>query len=259
MNTLRSSLRPATRILRAARAFTLVELLVVISIIAVLAGLVVGIAPSASRRMREARVRAELEGLIGAIEAYKIRYGVYPPDNYDPVRRVSNPTMHSLYYELTGVLADNVRGVLLTADDNVAINPNDFQRYFGREGVLNSVPRIPALNPAAQQRMDREQKKRLIRREFKPSQYAEIFRSRNDAGYVDLEVLAAGFSGDASGKRGAGLFWPPRLPVDQHPVRTNPGLNPWRYVSTNPTNNPGRFDLWVEIREPNRTNIIGNW
>ena len=259
MNTLRSSLRPAARLSRAAQAFTLVELLVVISIIAVLAGLVVGIAPSASRRMREARVRAELEGLIGAIEAYKARYGVYPPDNYDPVRRVSNPTLHSLYYELTGVLADNVRGVLLTADDNVAINPNVFLQYFGREGVLNSVPRIPASNPADQHRLDREQKKRLMRREFKPSQYAEIFRSRADAGYVDLEVLAAGFSGDASGKRGAGFSWPPRVPVDQHPVRTNPGLNPWRYVSTNPTNNPGRFDLWIEIREPNRTNIIGNW
>ncbi len=243
----------------AAAAFTLVELLVVISIIAVLAGLVVGIAPAASKRMREARIRAELDALVTAIESYKAKYGVYPPDNFDPVRKVSNPAMNPLYYELTGVLADNVRGVLMTSDENTLISPNDFQKYFGREGVLNSVARIPAPTPAEQNKMDKEQKKRLMRHEFKSSQYAEIFRSKTAPGYVDLEVLAAGSSGDASGKKGGGFFWPPRLPINQHPVQTNPGLNPWRYVSTNPTNNPGRFDLWAEIREGDSTNIVGNW
>jgi prepilin-type N-terminal cleavage/methylation domain-containing protein len=38
-------------------AFTLIELLTVISIIAVLAGMVVGLAPVASAKMKEARVR----------------------------------------------------------------------------------------------------------------------------------------------------------------------------------------------------------
>jgi len=61
------------------RAFSLIELLVVISIIAVLAGLVVGVAPVASKRMREARIRAELAALVTAIESYKAKYGVYPP------------------------------------------------------------------------------------------------------------------------------------------------------------------------------------
>ena len=53
------------------RAFSLIELLVVISIIAVLAGLVVGVAPVAGKRMREARIRAELAALVTAIESYK--------------------------------------------------------------------------------------------------------------------------------------------------------------------------------------------
>jgi len=145
-------------------------------------------------------------------------------------------------------------------DDNVAIDPNVFLRYFGREGVLNSVPRIPGSN-ADQVQLDREQKKALMRREFKPSQYAEVFRVRNVPGYVDLEVLALGYSGDASGKRGNGIPWPGAIAPNQHPVPTNPGLNPWRYVSTNPTNNPGRYDLWAELPSGRGGNvlIIGNW
>ncbi len=241
-------------------AFTLIELLVVISIIAVLAGLVVGLAPMANRRMKEARVRAELAALVSAIDAYKAKYGVFPPDNYDPVRKQSNPVLNPLFYELTGVLVDNQRQKLVTVDDNVAIDPNVFLRYFGREGVLNSVPRIPGSN-ADQVRLDREQKKALMRREFKPSQYAEVFRGRNVPGYVDLEVLALGYSGDASGKRGNGIPWPGAIAPNQHPVPTNPGLNPWRYVSTNPTNNPGRYDLWAELPSGRGGNvlIIGNW
>lgn len=241
--------------------FTLIELLVVISIIAVLAGLVVGIAPVAGKRMKEARIKTELAALVTAIESYRAKYGVYPPDNYDPARRITNPTLNSLYYELTGVLVDNNPKTpkLITADDNQSIDPDIFQKYFGREGVLNSAPRIAVTDPITQQKLDKEQKKNLMRREFKPGQYSEIFRSKTASGYVDLEVLAVGFSGDASGKKGGGFFWPPREPANQHPVPTNPGLNPWRYVSTNPTNNPGRFDLWAELHENNRTNIIGNW
>ncbi len=38
------------------------------------------------------------------------------------------------------------------------------------------------------------------------------------------------------------------------------GNVPWRYnVSHNPTNNPGSFDLWVEIAIGPEKHIIGNW
>jgi hypothetical protein len=33
----------------------------------------------------------------------------------------------------------------------------------------------------------------------------------------------------------------------------------WRYVSSSPTNNPGTFDLWIELKTRNRNIIIGNW
>ena len=38
-----------------------------------------------------------------------------------------------------------------------------------------------------------------------------------------------------------------------------PTVNPWRYNSSNPTNNPGHFDLWVDIILSGKTNRISNW
>src|SRR5688572_24620995 len=63
-------------------AFTLIELLVVISIIALLASLIVGLAAYAGRSNIRTRVRAELNQVITAIDAYKAHFGHYPPDNY---------------------------------------------------------------------------------------------------------------------------------------------------------------------------------
>jgi prepilin-type N-terminal cleavage/methylation domain-containing protein len=37
------------------------------------------------------------------------------------------------------------------------------------------------------------------------------------------------------------------------------GKVPWRYNSSNPTNNPGSFDLWVELEIAGKKEIIGNW
>jgi prepilin-type N-terminal cleavage/methylation domain-containing protein len=37
------------------------------------------------------------------------------------------------------------------------------------------------------------------------------------------------------------------------------GKVPWRYNITNPTNNPGSFDLWVEVEIAGKKEIIGNW
>jgi type II secretory pathway pseudopilin PulG len=37
------------------------------------------------------------------------------------------------------------------------------------------------------------------------------------------------------------------------------GVNPFRYVSTNPTHNPGSFDLWIDIYVQGKTLRISNW
>lgn len=63
------------------QAFTLTELLIVIAIIAVLAGLIAAAAVNALRRGREARITLELQNMSGAIENFKNDPnigGVYP-------------------------------------------------------------------------------------------------------------------------------------------------------------------------------------
>jgi hypothetical protein len=37
------------------------------------------------------------------------------------------------------------------------------------------------------------------------------------------------------------------------------GVNPWRYNSSNPTNNPGSYDLWIQLSIGGKTNCICNW
>ncbi len=36
-------------------------------------------------------------------------------------------------------------------------------------------------------------------------------------------------------------------------------VNPWRYVSKNPTNNTETYDLWAEVLVGNKKIVIGNW
>lgn len=70
---------PAPRGAISARAaFTLLELLVVIALIAILAGLVIGVGRRASEMGKVARTKAELAALSTALETYKLSLGDYP-------------------------------------------------------------------------------------------------------------------------------------------------------------------------------------
>jgi len=57
---------------------TLIELLAVIGIIAVLAGITFGIARGVQVRAGISKTRIEIAGVAQALEAYKVRYGDYP-------------------------------------------------------------------------------------------------------------------------------------------------------------------------------------
>ena len=72
-----SSSEPCERV-RALRSFTLVELLVVISIIAILAGLVMPMFYSAKERAREAKAKIEVKALETAFKSYLDTYKVWP-------------------------------------------------------------------------------------------------------------------------------------------------------------------------------------
>lgn len=70
---------------RARRAFTLVELLTVIVIIGILAGLITAAAVRGRTRARVVAIKSEITQLAMACEAYKEKYGEYPPDLTDLV------------------------------------------------------------------------------------------------------------------------------------------------------------------------------
>lgn len=63
---------------RLAKAFTLLELLAVIGLVAVLTGLVLGVGRRASDTGKAARARAELVALMAALDAYRQIHGDYP-------------------------------------------------------------------------------------------------------------------------------------------------------------------------------------
>jgi len=209
------------------RAFTLIEVLVVIGVIALLATLVVGLSSRAGRASRENRIRAEMTQLVTAIESYKEAIGQYPPDHYDPFARQVNTVSNALFYELTGVVVERLSDSNFeyrTPDRSETIRPVTVQQFFGVEGFANA-----SMEPGSVRSFV----------EFKDKQYGEI------SSRPDVEVLVVP------------VAWPLSRTADQPtPV---PGLNPWRYVSTNPTNNPNSFDLWAEWVDGKEIKIICNW
>ena len=49
-------------------------------------------------------------------------------------------------------------------------------------------------------------------------------------------------------------------PYAQYQPLGQPDMNPWRYNSSNPANNPGSYELWIQlVFAPGQTNLICNW
>ncbi|MBI3414418.1 MAG: type II secretion system protein [Verrucomicrobia bacterium] len=206
-------------------AFSLIELLVVIAIIGVLASLVVGLSSVASARSRESRIRAELNQYITAIDSFKTHFGFYPPDSLSGTN--VNPALNPLYYELSGTVVDNV-AKSFQAGNGISLKSSEVQTFFGRAGFVNAAVEAKELKPFIAN--------------WKSSQTKAV-----QINGVQVQLLV--------------------VPVDLRPSDPavvpgagNQRVNPWRYVSTNPTNNPNSFDLWAEVPiGKNQVKLIGNW
>jgi prepilin-type N-terminal cleavage/methylation domain-containing protein len=131
-NDFRTSKRPQGRA-PVAGGFTLIELLVVISIIAVLAGLIAGLAPKIFDARNRNRVIAEREAIVTMIESYHAKMGSYPPSNTTP----GGEKRPQLYYELTGTVTE---GGNFKALDASVLTPAQILSAFGVMGFLNTGP-----------------------------------------------------------------------------------------------------------------------
>lgn len=123
------------------RAFTLIELLMVITIIGILAALVVSLLGVAKKRSGESQIKATMSELVTAIENYKSRMGHYPPDN--PV----NSSRPQLFYELVGTYSTDGGNTFLLADGSGSILSTDLNIAFGVPGIVNTAPSKSQVRP----------------------------------------------------------------------------------------------------------------
>jgi prepilin-type N-terminal cleavage/methylation domain-containing protein len=217
------------RPVRPRRAFTLIELLTVISIIALLAAFTIPVLKTVARKKVLDRTRGEMELLATAIERYKTAYGFYPPSNpgYPGVRE--DAMFSPLYYELLGTT--NNQGTYYTLDGSASIGAATItmNNAFGVSGFINcsktgaSEDAPPARN---------------FLPDLKPNQFMSA---------TNNTVLATVFVASVGGP-------------DQsyQPFFGTPGFNPWRYVNPG-VYNPNSYDLWVQLVISGKTNLICNW
>lgn len=118
---------------KSSSAFTLIELLVVIAVIAILAGLTVGVLPGIKQKKVRSTVKAQMVSLETAINNYKQKKGFYPTDN--PGKSAES----GLFYELTGTDENTAPAEYIDVLGN-HIPTNMLPAKFGVGGFLNSGP-----------------------------------------------------------------------------------------------------------------------
>lgn len=203
-------------------------MLVVISVIALLAAMLFPVFGKVKEKMTLKKVKAELAQVASAIDSYKSKKGFYPPDHALAVG--VNPVTNSLYFELSGVKNTaplNAPFVFQTFDGAATITALECQTDFGRGGIMNCSKATDE---------DGGQAATEFIKQLKPNQY--------DTNAVGIRLLTCSVN------------WPKD---NGEVIAGRPLINPWRYVSTGPTNNNDSYDLWVDIVIGNKTNRISNW
>ena len=95
------------------RAFTLIELLTVISIIAILSAITFGVVKGVNDRAAIAQAKAELASLAQALESYKMQYGDYPQFAVPP--GTGSPASSALATTSDANIVYSAQGILFNA------------------------------------------------------------------------------------------------------------------------------------------------
>lgn len=210
------------------RAFTLMELLVVISVIAVLAAMLFPAAAVIKRKAAVKRVQTQLKSIESAIDTYKENVKVMPPENaVSPgVTPHPAPEKNALFYELSGSKATATTYQPLSGVGEVTI---------GNLSTFLGVANAGLVNVARGGGEDESQAAKNCLSNIRPGQYLVT-----DSGVAVLGVPDLGpvmFTNSADGKI----------------------INPIRYTSTRATNNVGAYDLWVDVTISGKKYRIANW
>lgn len=231
MRSLSSSLRPVSASHREGRsAFTLIELLTVIAIIAILAGITLGLTSAARNARTNSRATTELQQLRTAIDSYKADRSAFPPDHALPPGSPNkvDPVVNQLFYELRGV--DVVNGAFRVKGGQESIEPDQVRAVFGRGGFLNA-----SVDPSEPSKTYLDAKASSV--------------NRVSINNVNVDLLVTAFPW--------GMSAPEAAPLQAYGEKSK--ANPWRYVSTSATNNPGGYDLWMEVWVGNDKRVFKNW
>jgi prepilin-type N-terminal cleavage/methylation domain-containing protein len=203
--------------------FTLLELLIVITIIGLLTAMLMTAMGSADAKAKKALAATELGQLDSAIQDYKTRLGFYPPDN------PTNAAMAPLYFELRGTTNDGMTYVTLDASAKISLA--DLNADFDRQGFANSSRHAHSSDEAGA-----------------PMSFLNQLRFQQMGepihGQPQIKILVCS------------IGWPAGDAAAPIPGTS---LNPWRYVSSNPTHNTGSYDLWVDLPIGKKIYRVSNW
>jgi prepilin-type N-terminal cleavage/methylation domain-containing protein len=231
----RRSVCPRLSTLDSRPAFTLIELLTVIAIMGVIAALIMPVVGAVKKRQYLYNAQAEMEKVATAIDRYKAAYGFYPPDNQqNPI----NPMINQLYYELVGTtntVPSPGTPVYRTLDGSTTIQAGNVSSTFGVSGFMNC-------SKYASSGEDTPFARNFLP-DLKPNQVWIGYTNHPATEGVTLLICSVG---------GPDPTYQPMGPGTQN-------LNPWRYNSSSPTNNPGSYDLWIQLSIGGKTNLICNW
>jgi prepilin-type N-terminal cleavage/methylation domain-containing protein len=225
-----------------AKAFTLIELLIVIATIGILAALLMPVFATVSTHAVIQRAQSERDQLETAIDRYQKKYGFYPPSNTNATpSTLSAALTNQLYYELVGTT--NIGTALapdyLTLDNRITNTSGAALQVFGVSGFMNCSRGAGGEDAVSAQ---------SFLTGIKSGQLANVPVA---AGTISILCTAA--NSDAS-------YQPIPGPNPSSPVTTVAGrpANPWRYLYPG-INNPQSYDLWVQVFVGGKTNLICNW
>jgi prepilin-type N-terminal cleavage/methylation domain-containing protein len=112
------------------RAFTLVELLVVVVIIGILSSLVTVGVMSAVQAAKRSKIAMEMHQITLALETYKNKFGEYPPDLYDKAAVVRHVKKRWPRFQLAGSGEDQQYFAFMQAIDNVYRGAGGTATYY---------------------------------------------------------------------------------------------------------------------------------